>query len=276
MKNNENVDIFIYSHKPFTPIVDNKVYKVLTNCHEKDYKFHTKLKILRDYDGEDNLSDKNLMYNEYSGFYWLWKNYPLKDYIGMNHYSRMYAWLNNVPDIDEIFKTKKMILNQPVDFNIPYWQQFLKPEDRASNEAWYRYWHNINDFNLLRDVIKDLFPDYMDGFEKMAKVPYCYNSSMFIMKKDDFTTYCDFIFPVLEEICKRRGYKTSDDCRQWVHDHKEEYIKAKNGYYDVEMQSRIVGYLAERAMNAYIMHGGENSLEKNSLIVPWFNVPKIQ
>ena len=48
--------------------------------------------------------DKNLMFNEYSGFYWLWKNYPLKDYIGMNHYSRYYACLDNLPDINEVFK----------------------------------------------------------------------------------------------------------------------------------------------------------------------------
>ena len=27
-KENNNVDIFVYSHKPFTPIVKNHVYKV--------------------------------------------------------------------------------------------------------------------------------------------------------------------------------------------------------------------------------------------------------
>ena len=79
-KENNNVDIFVYSHKPFTPIVKNHVYKVLTNSHAESKEFNTDLAIYRDYDG-DNISDKNLMFNEYSGFYWLWKNYPLKDYV---------------------------------------------------------------------------------------------------------------------------------------------------------------------------------------------------
>ena len=57
-KENNNVDIFVYSHKPFTPIVKNHVYKVLTNSHAESKEFNTDLAIYRDYDG-DNISDKN-------------------------------------------------------------------------------------------------------------------------------------------------------------------------------------------------------------------------
>ena len=107
-KNNHNVDIFIYSHIPFRPITNNHVFKVLTNCPDLPAAFNTDLAIYRDYTG-DNISGMNLMYNEYSGFYWIWRNYPIKDYVGMNHYRRMYSCFHDLPDIDEIFKTKKII-----------------------------------------------------------------------------------------------------------------------------------------------------------------------
>ena len=264
-KINSNVDIFVYSHKPFVPMVKNHVYKVLTNSHAEPCEFNTDLAIYRDYDG-DNISDKNLMYNEYSGFYWLWKNYPLKDYVGMNHYSRYYACLDNVPDIDEIFKTKKIVLNDPVRLN---WNG-----KTYNNRTWYEEWHNVKDFDLLKEIMQDLFPEYMDGWEKMENATYCYNSSMFIMKKEDFLKYCDFIFPVLQEIRIRRGFYENDDCRKWVESHKEDYIRDRHLYYNVEMQSRIVGYLAERAMNAYMMHNGEESFENKAFIMKWGNVQK--
>lgn len=262
---NNNVDIFVYSHKPFKPLVHNHVYKVLTNSHAESKDFDTDLAIYRDYEG-DNISDKNLMYNEYSGFYWLYKNYPLKDFIGMNHYSRYYTCLDNLPNINEIFKTKQIILNDPVKLK---WNG-----KQYNNRTWYEEWHNIKDFDLLKEIIFDKFPEYMDGWKTMEEAPYCYNSSMFIMKKDDFKEYCEFIFPVLEEIRLRRGFYTSDDCRKWVEEHKEDYIRDKHLYYNVEMQSRIVGYLAERAMNAYMMSGFDRSFEKNAMIIPWANVSK--
>ena len=56
-KNNGNLDMFLYSHIPFKPIVTNPAYKVLT-CSKDS--FDTELKVLRDYEGE-NISDKNLM-----------------------------------------------------------------------------------------------------------------------------------------------------------------------------------------------------------------------
>ena len=61
---NDNVDIFVYTHKPFRQIVSNSIYKVLT-CSKDDFSGFT-VPVYRDYTG-DNISDKNLMYNEYTG-----------------------------------------------------------------------------------------------------------------------------------------------------------------------------------------------------------------
>jgi hypothetical protein len=40
------------------------------------------------------------------------------------------------------------------------------------------------------------------------------------------------------------------------------------------MQSRIIGYIAERALATFLMHGGEKSLENNAEIFEWFMIPE--
>lgn len=266
-KNNHNVDIFIYSHIPFRPITNNHVFKVLTNCPDLPAVFNTDLAIYRDYTG-DNISGMNLMYNEYSGFYWIWKNYPIKDYVGMNHYRRMYEMYDNLPNIDDIFKSgKKIILNKPITLTVH--EGLPQAGTTMNNKDWYAYWHNVKDLELLGEIINDLYPEYMDGFESMCNATYLYPSSMFIMDKQTFNTYCEYIFSILNEFRLRRGFWDAEDSVKYVEEHKDEYIKPHLVYYDVKMQSRIIGYLAERALAAFLMHGGENSLEQNAEIFNW-------
>ena len=45
---NDNVDIFVYTHKPFRQIVSNSIYKVLT-CSRDDFSgftVHSRIKIM--------------------------------------------------------------------------------------------------------------------------------------------------------------------------------------------------------------------------------------
>lgn len=275
---NKDVDIFIYSHIPFKPVVNDHVYKVLTNSKDT---FYTDLEVFRDYNG-NNIADKNIMYNEYSGLYWIWKNYPIKKYVGLNHYRRMYIsddmhLMQNdyMANIDDIFKQYDIILNAPINLVVPNGMD--KGGTVMTNREWYSYWHNEDDLNLLGDIIKEKYPQYYDGFEIMCNNTYLHPSSMFIMKKDMFNEYCKYIFDVLFEFRKRRGFFTEEDCIKYVEEHRYEYIDSKgagHGYYDVKMQSRIVGYIAERALGAYLMHGGENSIESKAKIFKWSMIPK--
>lgn len=276
---NCNADIFIYSHIPFKPATNDHVYKVLTNSHEN---FNTDLEVFRDYTG-NNIADKNLMYNEYTGLYWLWKNYPLKDYIGLNHYRRMYTTSKNelmeydkMPTFDDLLYNGKykLILNKKFELR---WQNgFPKQGELATNREWYKFWHNIDDLDLLGDIIKKKYPEYTVGFNEMCEAKYIYPSSLFTMPSDLFEEYCEFIFGVLGEFRKVRKFNTVDDCIDYVKNNRGLYIKndGLHGYYDVSMQSRIVGYIAERALLTFLMHGGKNSLENNAFFFNWAMVPE--
>lgn len=276
LRENNNFDIFIYSHVPFRPYVTDHRFKVLTNNHAPSSQFDTDLEIFRDYDGI-NISNNNLMFNEYSGLYWVWKNYPMKDYIGLNHYRRYYLTDDKtqilqgdlIPNLDEIFKTHKIILNEP--FEMRMFKGGEREGELYTNKEWYEFWHNIDDLNLLGEIIKDKYPEYMDGYEEMLNATYIYPSSIFIMPKELFCNYCEFIFGVLNEFRKRRSFFNKEDCIKYVEQHRDAYIKEGqiHAYYDVEKQSRIVGYIAERALMAYLLHGGNDSLEKNAKIFKW-------
>ena len=259
-KINKNLDIFIYGVKAFTPLVTNPVYKVLVNSHDDESKFHTNLEIYRDYDGE-NITDRNLVFNEYTGLYWVWKNWKLKDYIGLNHYRRYYSCFDDLPNMNEVFRKHNIVLNRRFPLKIN--------EVPTSNRDFYADWHNVKDFDLMGSIVKELYPEYADGWDAMSNATHIYPSSIFIMPRKLFLDYMQYIFDVTEEFCDRIGCQTSEDFIKHVKNHKDEYIRPEHAYYNVQMQARIVGYLIERCLAAFLMSGGKNSLENHALEMPW-------
>lgn len=258
---NEKVDLFIYSHVPFKCAVSNPVYKVLTNSHAPDGEFQTKLPIYRDWEGEGSLSDKNLMYNEYSGFNWILKNWRLKEYIGMMHYRRFYTFMDEVPDIDSIFSFGfKIILNERFPLNYA--------GNPRSNREFYQIWHNVDDFDLMGQIVKGNYPQYADGWDKMAGWQYIYPSSLFIMQKDMFKEYITFALDVMDKFNQARGCNTPEEWIAYVEQHKDQYIRPQHKYYTVQMQSRATGYLVERCLCAFLL-SGDDPIVNHSAEYPW-------
>lgn len=279
---NNNIDIFIYSHVPFIPIVENPVYKILTNNHAPDEEFQKypglptyptcgttadfwgrdkleaslskhNLPIYRDYVG-DNISDNNLMFNEYAGFYWLLHNWDIKDYIGMVHYRRYFNFLDDIPNVDKIFSYGiKVILNEKFYLKYP---PTLNGQPK-SNREFYKIWHNVDDFDLMGKIVKENYPQYADGWDRMAKCDYIYPSSLFIMKKDMFKEYVSYALDVMNKFNDARGCHTPNEWIAYVEAHKDEYVRPQHKYYDVRMQARATGYLVERCLAAFLMAGDD-------------------
>ena len=280
MSTNDNVDIFIYSHVPFLPIVNNPVYKILTNNHAPDEEFQKypglvpapsggmgdgryNLPIYRDYTG-DNISDKNLMFNEYAGFYWLLHNWDIKDYIGMIHYRRYFNFLDEIPNIDKIFSYGiKIILNKRFFLQYPPGNGPYK-----GNREFYKIWHNVDDFDLMGKIVKENYPQYADGWDRMAAADYIYPSSLFIMKKDMFKEYISYALDVMNKFNDARGCHTPEEWIAYVEAHKDEYVRPQHKYYDVRMQARATGYLVERCLAAFLM-AGDDPLINHAVEYEW-------
>lgn len=74
----------------------------------------------------------------------------------------------------------------------------------------YAHTHYVETLDCTRDVIKDIYPDYLDSFDKTMKKTHMHAFNMFVMKKELLNDYCDWLFNILFEVEKRLKDKTYD------------------------------------------------------------------
>ena len=237
---NDDVDIFICAHKDFKVYPDNDVYTIV---HGNE-KISVPLKQISE--SEDDISPMQFSFAEGSRMYYLWKNYGFKKYVGFCHYRKYFSFFDKVPDIDKIFKNYDVILANPIKCgNIP---------------MEYGGYHNINDLMLVKDIIRNKFKEYYSAFIRACMSGIMFPCNMFIMKSDDYKEYCSFVFGVLKEFTKERGFKSDNDIKIYVKKHSNEYLKNYYPNNTIEYQSRMCGFLLERLTNAYIFYKFKNPL----------------
>lgn len=183
----------------------------------------------------DNISEKNGSYCELTGLYWLWKNVDA-DVYGLFHYRRFLDLL--VGDFEHV-ERDKILVNSPIykkelnrlmkeyDLILPVREYFLG----SSLYKQYEDCHNIKDLDIVIDIIKDKYPDYVDTMNNVLADFSGYFTNIFIAKKDFFNEYCTWIFDILSEAEKRIDISEYDS-----------------------YQKRVFGFLAERLFNVFIQY----------------------
>lgn len=162
------------------------------------------------YIGDDtgnNISEKNPYYCELTGIYWAWKNLEA-DYIGLVHYRRYFGKKinKNIPfenifsdiEIDELLKISDVILPKKRKYFI---------------ETLYSHYKNtmyIEPLDEAGKIILEKCPEYSMYFRKLYKRRSAHMFNMFIMKKEYFNKYCEWLFPILEELEKRIDHTKYD------------------------------------------------------------------
>jgi len=216
---NDNIDIFICTHKEFEKAVNSDAYKII-NSKEIN----------------PDLPLKDDFYSELYQYKHVNDNIELKKYVGFCHYRRYFSFLDNIPDIDEMFKEYDAITSKPIVY-------------KSSIKEVYGRCHNIEDLYIVGGIIADKYPQYSNMWHSFinGKVFIPYN--MFIMKSEDFKEYINFIFDILDEYLKIVG----TDINKRIYDNYEKYIKDMYPNNTVEYQYRIGGYLAERLTNLFIL-----------------------
>ena len=105
----------------------------------------------------DNISLKNSNYCELTAVYWAWKNitnmYPNIKYIGLCHYRRFFS-LNS-----KIVKQLRKAIVLPNLWITPY-----------SVENAYKIAHPCSDFDVLRDVVNEKYPEYKESFKQVLEL----------------------------------------------------------------------------------------------------------
>lgn len=203
-------DSYIISNTMLTPI---QVGRTLTK---------QPLNMLGD-DTGDNISSQNPAFCELTGIYWAWKNDLKSDYIGFMHYRRFLDFCSNIDrpnntvhgvmvdhfdedfldnfcltenQIEEVLSKCDGVIAKPFD---------LRTVGHKSVEEQYRNSpnHHIKDFRLAEQIVSELYPSDKIYFKRMSKGTTLYPCNIFIFKRDLFLEYCEWIFPILEELHKR-------------------------------------------------------------------------
>lgn len=143
----------------------------------------------------DNISKENEYYGELTGMYWVWKNVKIQDtdVIGFCHYNKAlkissikaYNWIVKC-NLNGFITLKPIaICKHPVPDEVNCIIQLLKERNISDYDAWNKLYDN----------------------EASAKGVYCRGGNMFITSGKLFKEYCNWLFPLLNEMRHRIGDK---------------------------------------------------------------------
>ncbi len=189
------------------------------------------------YDDEgENISHKNHSYCELTAQYWAWKNVQA-DYYGFFHYRRyLYPDMSaKRPYRIEATPTLKLLDRLGYDrleVLIPQYDLILPKAENMHVPVREHYakapFHHKKDLDLIEEIIREKSPEYVPAMEKYFSGTLCYFGNIFIMKRERFETYSEWLFPILEEFDRRADL---------------------SGYGAQGL--RVDGYLAERLLGVY-------------------------
>lgn len=233
-----NLDLFICTHKEFYNPTTSDIYKILglgENCklpYDNVYYDNT----------GDNISNMNGFYAELSGIYWVWKNYNIKDFVGFCHYRRFFSFYDNIPNLSDIHKDIIFLPNKKKVFKTTY--------------SHYCYSHAKIDIDCIIDIISDKYNFDKNNILNILYDNAFYPFNIFIMSKENFNEYCEFVFDVFNEFIKRNNINNIEDVKNRIINNKEsyfgKYIFNITGDY-INSELKIAGYLGERLTTLWIL-----------------------
>lgn len=157
----------------------------------------------------DNISLKNPNYCELTALYWAWKNLEA-DYIGLVHYRR-YFTNKEVRNLD---KKKHQILTgekwQELLSNYPAVVADKRKYYIESNRSHYNHAHYSTGLDVTEQIIREVCPDYSYAFDLVCNRTWAHMFNMFVMRRDLYNRYCEWLFTILFELEKRIDFSEYD------------------------------------------------------------------
>ncbi len=260
--------IYIAFHKKYPFLTNDPVYQPL---HVGKALSNHDLGFIGDNTG-DHISGKNPNYSELTGLYWIWKNTG-SEWVGLSHYRRFFfaqkpGWKMQLKKVGEhlIGQGKKR-------FGIHYTsdqdntrlimgggevQQILEKYDaivplarKMKYTVWeqYKRRHRIKDLETTRQIIAERCPEYLSSFATVMEKKEIFSCNMFVMKRNHFDAYMQWLFDLLFELEKRSDISQYDN-----------------------YQKRLYGFVSERLFDVWLTR---QKLEVKPLPVLYFKKLKV-
>lgn len=175
----------------------------------------------------ENISDKSMMYSEFTVQYWAWKN-ACADYIGLCHYRRYLSFVDYKfkiglhglvvwPILDNVGMRRFGLLNVGKMYKIITQYDIVhsaipvsvistpKGNVNSVQELWEAHYDIVIPTGLINHLLKlidHIAPEFSESareyFAKDVHIGYnCY-----VMRREIFERLCAFQFPIMEELTK--------------------------------------------------------------------------
>ena len=167
----------------------------------------------------DNISEKRNSFCELTVQYWAWKNVKA-DYYGLCHYRRYLSFASQIYSeskeernngcVSENYITKKVLEKYGINENTM--RKIIEDNDvlvckaiRSSKNNYdsmkmAKEYHNIDDMDMTIKIINKLYPEMKDIVREYMSSYDVRLYNCFIMKKDIFNNYCEWLFSILFEL----------------------------------------------------------------------------
>ena len=166
-------------------------------------------------DQGENISEYNRDYSECTAIYWMWKNAPQTDYIGLCHYRRHFDIPKNNINIIGVNDYDIVVTVPTITIGIyQYFRQFVTAED----------------IDVLKGVIQEHYLEYHKATQDYYDNLFCPPCNMFIMKYEIFEKYAEFAFGVTRKI-------------DWYYEQKK-----------VVRNDRYMGFLMENLLDIFLIY----------------------
>lgn len=263
VQNKPDIKIFVVCHKPSFVPENPYLFPIQVGAALSKSRLDG---MLHDDEG-DNISSKNKSYCELTAQYWAWKNIEA-DYYGFFHYRRYFSF---APDLnrddgwgniayehitEKVLEEIKLQPSAMKDLIQKYDVISVKgrcyPRIKQKGNALNVYqeygvadFQHRADLDVVLDVLGEKYPEFKQVADEYMHSSVAYECNMFIMKREIYHAYCQWLFNILFEAEKRIDMT----------------------WYSVE-EYRVMGYLAERLCGIYLTY-----LKKQKEI-RFFELPK--
>ncbi|MCT4389349.1 exopolysaccharide biosynthesis protein [Leuconostoc pseudomesenteroides] len=171
-----------------------------------------------------NISLKNSNFSEVTAIYWIRYNTD-DEVVGLMHYRR-YLGLKKSHRLEDILQNQQINhLLSKYDIILPKKRNYIIENQKDH----YLHAHSTEPYVIMKQVITTKYVEYLPAFEQMESSTSAHLFNMFIMPRNLFDDYADFLFGVLEEVEKNID------------------IEKLEG-----QEVRVYGFLSERLMDTWV------------------------
>ncbi|CCP07687.1 glycosyl transferase [Erwinia amylovora MR1] len=205
-------------------------------------------------DSGDSISLKNPFYCELTAHYWVWKNTDISDYVGFMHYRRHFnfsddqykdedVWgMVSCSEIDADYENEFGLDEDSIkkcigdaDLLLPKkWS--VKAAGNINNFEHYKVSDHlhIEDYQNALDILTDKYPEYKKAVTLFNDAHNGYYTNMYVMKRDLFIEYSDWLFSILSDLEETLYFKN--------------YSQQEKEYLDIYLKDCSIFLLSKKSL----------------------------